>query len=172
MSFTFTSMAMAQHSYGKTVIYIVRHAEKDTGNNPGLTTAGQQRAGDLMRYLRHKNIHRIYTTNYRRNDMTADSLRLQLHIDTVHYSPKATSAKLFEMIKANADLNTHILFIGHSNTVPLLLKNFGYNDYPYSDLADNAFDDIFKLRFKKNKVKMKHKKYGKRYGPPSQVPMK
>lgn len=161
MSFTFTSMALAQLDYGKTVIYIVRHAEKDTGNNPALTLAGQQRAGELMRYLRNKNIHRIYSTAYRRNEMTADSMRLQLHIDTTHYSPKPTSQELFNLIKANADLGKKLLFIGHSNTVPLLVKNFGYNDYAPTDLADDAFDDLFILRFKRNKVKMKHKKYGK-----------
>ena len=37
---------------GKTIIYQVSHAEKKEGNDPELTLAGKQRAGDLMRLLK------------------------------------------------------------------------------------------------------------------------
>ena len=36
----------------KTNLYFVRHAEKETGNDPALTEKGKKRAGDLMRYLK------------------------------------------------------------------------------------------------------------------------
>ncbi len=62
----------------KTKIYIVRHAEKESGNDPQLTVAGRNRAGDLMRTLKNKHIRHIYVTQYRRTQMTGDSMRIQL----------------------------------------------------------------------------------------------
>ncbi len=155
----------AQNDYGNTTIYIVRHAEKDTGNNPTLTAGGKNRAGDLMRYLKKEKINHIYSTPYKRTEMTGDSLRIARHIDTFHYPPKPTPGQLFELLKKNKDLGKSVLFIGHSNTVPLLVKNFGVIDYPQADLPDTAFDDIFIIRFKKGKPEVKHKKYGQPSGP-------
>ena len=45
----FSVNAQSLRLTGKTTIYLVRHEEKEEGNDPGLTTAGKQRAGDLMR---------------------------------------------------------------------------------------------------------------------------
>lgn len=154
--------AFGQHRWQGTTIYIVRHAEKDTGNNPVLRPPGLQRSGDLSRYLARKNISRIYTTPFRRNEMTADSLRLQHHIDTTHYSPKPSAEELYNLVKANGDLGKNILFVGHSNTVPLLIRNFGVSSYPQTDLPDNAYDNIYRLRFKNHQVKLKAKKFGVR----------
>jgi broad specificity phosphatase PhoE len=150
----------AQADYRNTTIYLVRHAEKDTGNNPALTAGGRQRAGDLMRYLKKEKISHIYCTPYKRTEMTADSVRINKGIEVIHYSPKATWMELTDLLKKNNDLGKKVLFIGHSNTVPLLIKNFGVTDYPQVDLPDNAFDDIFIIRFKKGKATVKHKKYG------------
>ena len=90
----FASAVNAQVDYRKTTIYIVRHAEKDTGNNPILTAGGKLRAGDLMRYFKKEEINHIYTTPYRRTEMTGDSLRIKRGIDTLHYPPKPTPEQL------------------------------------------------------------------------------
>ena len=44
------------NSDSRTTIYLVRHAEKEKGEDPLLTEAGKQRAGDLMRVISAKNI--------------------------------------------------------------------------------------------------------------------
>lgn len=150
----------AQYNYKHTKIYIIRHAEKDTGNNPVLTKAGRERAGDLLRYLQDKKINHIYTTDYRRNEMTADSLRIYRGIDTTHYAPKPTADALLNLLKKNNDIGKTVLFIAHSNTVPLLINNFGVKNFPLTDLPDNAYNDIFLIRFKKTRVILERKKYG------------
>ena len=64
-------------SFGnKAKVYLVRHAEKISGEDPLLTAGGNKRAGDLMRALKDKNIKRIYVTEYKRTQNTGDSLRL------------------------------------------------------------------------------------------------
>ncbi|MEO7446182.1 MAG: hypothetical protein ABIT96_10625, partial [Ferruginibacter sp.] len=95
-------------------------------------------------------------------EMTADSLRLQHHIDTTHYPPEPTTDELYNLVKNNDDLGKNILFIGHSNTLPLLIRNFGVSTYPQTDLPDNVYDNIYRLRFKKDRVKLKSKKFGLR----------
>ena len=66
-----------------TKIYIVRHAEKQTGKDPLLTADGNARAGDLMRELKNKRIKRIYVSEYKRTQHTAESVHLQMGIKTV-----------------------------------------------------------------------------------------
>jgi len=56
LSFTVETIYAQQVYTGKRTLYIVRHAEKDTGTNPAISTAGKQRAGDLYRSLKNKKI--------------------------------------------------------------------------------------------------------------------
>ena len=144
----------------KTKIYLVRHAEKDTGNNPPLTLAGYKRAGDLMRILKNKNIQRIYSTPTRRTMQTGDSMRLQLSIDTLLYKADTTGIGLYAKIIAAGDAGKTILIIGHSNTVPKLIRKLGSTSFPNKDLPDMEFDNLFLITYKKGKAVVKAMKYG------------
>lgn len=150
----------------KTNIYLVRHAEKETGSDPVLTANGNKRAGDLMRYLKGKNVKRIYVTQFKRTQMTGDSLRIQLGIDTVHYQASENGIDLFNKIAAHGDFNKTILIIGHSNTVPDYIKKAGVANYPVTDIPDAEFDNIYKVYYRRPflfsrfKAKVKHGKYG------------
>jgi phosphohistidine phosphatase SixA len=145
-------------------IYLVRHAEKDTGNNPSLTDDGKKRAGDLMRALKNKNIQRIYVTQYKRTQMTGDSLRLQLGIDTLHYLADTTGLDVYNKIISNADGGKNILIIGHSNTVPKIIKKLGGESIVPFLIPDTEFDNLYVLQYKRKKVKLKKMKYGKASG--------
>jgi broad specificity phosphatase PhoE len=147
-----------------TKIYIVRHAEKDTGNNPNLTTAGHKRAGDLMRLLKTKNIQRIYSTPTRRTMQTGDSLRLLQNIDSLIYQADTTGEGLYTKIIAAGDNRKNILVVGHSNTVAKLIRRLGAVNYPNKDLPDTEFDNLFLITYKKGKAKVKAMKYGERSG--------
>lgn len=145
---------------GKTTIYLVRHAEKETGNDPVLTAAGKQRAGDLMRTLKNKHLQRIYVTQYRRTQMTADSLRIQFGIDTVHYLADTTGDDLVEKIKEHNDFGKAILVIGHSNTLAAIIKRLGVTKQPVPVVADNEFDYLFIVNLTKEKATLTIKRYG------------
>jgi phosphohistidine phosphatase SixA len=151
---------------GKTNLYFVRHAEKESGNDPVLTEKGKKRAGDLVRALKNKNVQRIYVTQFKRTQMTADSLRIQLGIDTVHYQASENGVDLFNKIAAHGDFNKTILIIGHSNTVPDYIKKAGVINYPVTDIADAEFDNLYRVYYKRGflfsplKAHVKHSKYG------------
>jgi broad specificity phosphatase PhoE len=163
----FCSISLAQLPAGlsaKTKIYVVRHAEKDTGNNPQLTAAGRKRAGDLLHTLQQKNIQRIYTTPYRRTMQTGDSLRLQQNIDTIIYKADTTGQGVYDKLLASGDGGKTVLIIGHSNTVPRIIRKLGAVDFPVADIPDMEFDNLYLITYKKRKVKVKQLKYGERSG--------
>lgn len=144
----------------KTKIYLVRHAEKESGNDPVLTANGNKRAGDLMRKLKNENVERIYVTQYKRTQMTGDSLRIQLGIDTVHYKADTTGEDIYNKIIAKADGGKTILIIGHSNTILRIIKKFGINNYLPADIPDAEFDNLYLITYKRKKAVIKSMKYG------------
>ena len=58
------------------------------------------------------------------------------------------------------DFGKTILIIAHSNTIPQIIRKFGVTDYPYGDIPDNEFDNLFVVNYKKEKAKVKVMKYG------------
>ena len=140
-------------------IYIVRHAEKEFGIDPVLTAAGRKRAGDLMRRLKNENIQAIFVTQYLRTQMTADSMRMLLHIDTLHYLADTVCNGLLNKI-TDHHFSKAILIIGHSNTIPKIIRKLGVSNYPQANIPDNEFDNLFLLRYKNHHVRMKKIKYG------------
>jgi broad specificity phosphatase PhoE len=160
------SMAQLQNPVGKNgVIYIVRHAEKESGKDPLLTTEGNRRAGDLMRTLNDKHIKKIFVSEFKRTQNTADSMRLQLGSDTVHYIADTNCTDLFNSIrKNNIRNNKPILIISHSNIIQKIIYKLGINDFPQQNIGDTEFDNLFIIRYKNNVPKLEQKKYGKTSG--------
>lgn len=163
----FQHSVTAQQEPAATKIFIVRHAEKESGNDPLLTPAGNKRAGDLMRALQNEGIQKIYTSKFRRTQNTGDSLRIQLKIDTVHYVADTICDKLINAIMEHSDFGKTILIVAHSNTIQYIIRKLGVTDYPYGDLPDNDFDNLFVITYKKGKAKLKTMKYGARSGSPA-----
>ncbi|MEO6539546.1 MAG: phosphoglycerate mutase family protein [Ferruginibacter sp.] len=160
----FKNSVTAQQEPAATKIFIVRHAEKETGNDPLLTPAGNKRAGDLMRALQNEGIRKIYVSKTRRTQNTGDSLRIQLNIDTVHYVADTICDKLINTIMEHSDFGKTILIIAHSNTIPQIIRKLGVTDHPYGDIPDHDFDNLFLITYKKEKAKLKTMKYGAKSG--------
>lgn len=154
----------AQQEPAITKIFIVRHAEKEAGKDPDLTPAGHARAGELMRTLQNEGVQKIYVSQYKRTQQTADSMRMQLKINTVQYMADTVCDNLVNTIMENADFGKTILIIAHSNTIPQIIRKFGVTDYPYGDIPDNEFDNLFVITYKKEKAKLKKMKYGAKSG--------
>lgn len=153
---------------GKRTLYIVRHAEKDTigGNNPGLSAIGKKRAGDLYRALKKKKIGLIFVSQYKRTGMTADSVRIYQNTDTVHYTADVTGDALFKQIQLRAGNTKNILIVGHSNTLPGIIRKAGAVSYTEKEIPDNEYDNLFIIHYKKGKAVLKKEKFGQ----PSPLP--
>lgn len=160
--FIFNMVYGQTHQQITRTFYIVRHAEKDTGSNPAISQTGRQRAGDLYRALKNKKIDLILVSQYRRTGMTADSLRIYRHIDTLHYLADATATDLFKKINTLPASVKTILVIGHSNTLPVIIKMAGVKDFALKEIPDEEYDNLFVVKQKKNKVIFRKEKYGRK----------
>ena len=112
-----------------------------------------------MRKLRNHGIRKIYVTDARRSQLTADSLRIRLNIDTVHYTANNYD-KLLQSIQTHHDANRNILIIAHSNTIPKIILKLGVLDYPQNDIDEWQFDNLFLVTFNGGIAKVKKAKYG------------
>lgn len=150
-------------------IYIVRHAEKETGidpttmktyGDPPLSLAGQERALKLKEILGGKGITHIYSTNTLRTTSTARPLKeLTLGLPINIYNSKPDSMdKFVQMIKEIKKGN--VLIVGHSNTVDDLCNKIADSTVVAGDLKDSEYDNLFILKRKGSTYKFKREKYG------------
>ncbi len=131
------------------MVIVVRHAERADGgaaapgatmagaNDPELSAAGKARAQALAAMLKDAGVTAIYTTEYRRTKDTAAPLAEALKI-TPEVVTSRDQAALIAKIKANT--KGAVLVVGHSNTVPAVIKALGGADVT---VADTEFDSLF-----------------------------
>lgn len=102
-----------------TTFVLVRHAEKDAGEDPGLSAAGRERARRLAQLLSHRRVDAVYATAYRRTQETAAPVAGTHRIDVRTYDAGADAKPLAERLRA-AHAGGAAVIVGHSNTVPAI----------------------------------------------------
>jgi broad specificity phosphatase PhoE len=129
------------------LVFVVRHAERADassstapamGADPLLSALGEARAARLASMLADSGIKAIFCTEYRRTQDTAKPLAVKLGL-TVQSLPAADTTGLVAKIKAGPAADV-VLVVGHSNTVPAILKAFGGPDVT---IGDNEYDNLF-----------------------------
>lgn len=132
------------------MVILVRHAERaDAGAgapagaamtaapDPELSAAGKARAATLAAMLKDAGITAIYTTEYRRTRDTAAPLADLLKLSSEAISARDQAALL---AKIKAHTSGAVLVVGHSNTVPAIIKALGGPDVT---IGDNEYDNLF-----------------------------
>jgi broad specificity phosphatase PhoE len=141
--FGFSGLATAADQ----VIFVVRHAERADGgaaaggmmasSDPPLSAAGIERARRLAALLVSADVRSIFITEFARTRQTAAPLAEAAQITATAVSAKDAAA-LSRRVRAAPG---NVLVIGHSNTVPELLKQLGVKT-PIT-IADNEYDNLF-----------------------------
>ena len=146
---------------GSKVIYLVRHAEKDTvpKENPILTEAGYVRSYRLAEMLKKTRLDAIYSTLYNRTMHTVDSLANTKGLPTNIYQPK-------DLKQLGIDLNesedkNRVIISGHSNTTPAMANvlmeykviESGFDESDYDNflvvnILPNGEKRLYQLRYK------------------------
>ncbi|WP_420460196.1 histidine phosphatase family protein [Neolewinella sp.] len=101
-------------------VILVRHAEKEPGDDPVLTAAGTTRAEQLRDMLEEVDLAAVYATDTRRTLATAAPTATAHGLDTQPYDPAALD-QLAGTLRRNYTGKT-VLVVGHSNTTPQLLN--------------------------------------------------
>ena len=131
-----TALAEGQAPSGH--IFVVRHAERVSEAADALSEAGKQRAACLAATLKSTRLKLVITSEFKRTQQTgtatADEFNLQVD---------ATKADDFAGIaeKARAAAKTgDVLVVGHSNTVPQIVKALTDVDVT---VGSTEYDDLF-----------------------------
>ncbi len=122
------------------IVYLTRHGEKATeGKDPDLTPQGQARARHLARVLARTGIHMVLSTPTKRTRQTAQPLATQAGLQVQLYDPSKPGL-MVDKVKAAAGPT---LVVGHSNTVPDLVKLFG--GAAVTPIGDDEYDRLYQL---------------------------
>jgi broad specificity phosphatase PhoE len=139
-------------AHAQQMVLLVRHAERADGGaaaNPGmsnapadpaLSAAGEARAARLATMLADANIKAIFASEFRRTKDTGAPLAAKLKTPVQSMSAKDTAALVAKLRKDHA--KDVVLVIGHSNTIPEVIKALGG---PSVTMADDEYSAIYVL---------------------------
>ncbi len=130
-------------SFAQRMVILARHAERADGaatmggSDPKLSAAGSARAEKLAAMLADASIAAIFTTEYARTKDTAGPLAAKIKVAPEVIGAAQMNA-LLEKIKSHPDETVFV--VGHSNTVPMIIKALGGPDV---SIGDNEYDNLF-----------------------------
>jgi broad specificity phosphatase PhoE len=152
---------LARPAAAQPTVFLVRHAERADASagppkmatDPDLSPAGHVRAESLATTLKDAGITAVFATEFKRNQQTAAPIAkaLGLTVTTIKAADEAQLVKELAALKSNA------LVIGHSNTVPRIMKALGAPPAP--DIPDGEFDNLYVLTRTQPSVVVLHLRY-------------
>jgi broad specificity phosphatase PhoE len=141
-----------------TTVILVRHAEKKiepTNPDPDLTSSGEARAQELARVFANAGITRVFATQYKRTQQTANPLSDRIGVPMTVLDAKQTDEVVRQIL---ANRGGTIFVAGHNNTVPAIISELSGEQVPV--IPESEYDNLFVVtvyRFGKAKVlKMKY----------------
>lgn len=144
-----------------TTFIIIRHAEKEsTGSDPNLSADGILRAEELKRILAGISVNAIYSTTYNRTKQTVTPLATAKGIAVTEYATSTPYAQLTNEIRT-ANRGKTVVIVGHSNTVPDILKEMSNNGFSVT-INESQYDNLFIVSLPDSlSPTVTHLKYGK-----------
>jgi 2,3-bisphosphoglycerate-dependent phosphoglycerate mutase len=118
---------------------LVRHAEKEAGQDPALTAAGELRAQKLLEVLKDYSPDVIYSSNYLRTRSTVTPLAKKFGKEIQIYNPGKQAEFAAQLLEQKGKT---IVVAGHSNTVPAL-ANLLLQEKTYADLDDSVYNQFW-----------------------------
>lgn len=152
--------ACSAHPPHEYTIYLVRHAEKQAGDDPSLTPDGAARAALLAETLRDSGIVRIYSTDFARTRETAAPIAEAISVPVTFYDPSDLPA-FADRLKSEPGI---ALVVGHSNTTPALVEFLSGEPGPEINEAAE-YDRLYVVRIRGDQVETELRRYGAPYQP-------
>jgi phosphohistidine phosphatase SixA len=163
-------LIVPQEEFKPITVYLVRHAERadEPRQDPPLTERGTARSQELARMLANANIKAIFTSQFLRTKQTAEPLAKQANVPVTSISlsvnpsntrmiSEQSTAEVAKKILERA--GESVLVVGHSNSIPDVIKALGGDISPAID--EKKHDDLFVVTvYGKDKAKVAHLKYG------------
>jgi phosphohistidine phosphatase SixA len=161
---------LAQEDFKPITVFLVRHAEREDEprQDPPLKKEGVLRSQELARLLGDAGVKTIVTSQFTRTKQTAEPLASKTGVAVTSITLKSnpgnprqiaeeSTAEVVNKILERA--GESVLVIGHSNSVPDVIKMLGGDVVPTID--EKKFDDLFIVTvYAKGKARVAHLKYG------------
>jgi broad specificity phosphatase PhoE len=106
-------------------------------SDPDLSEAGRARAQALVFMLKDAGITTIYTTEYKRTRQTAEPIATALGVSPTIIKGNETA----RLVKEVAASKGNVLVVGHSNTIPDVIKGLGVTTP--QPIKDEEYDLLF-----------------------------
>jgi len=119
-------------------VFLVRHAEKEKGDDPALTADGAARAKALAERLESEGVTEIWSTRTNRTEQTAAPIAAALGLPVQTYDASTLPA-FASWLQASPGVK---LVVGHSNTTDALAALLGADPGPPIDEA-TEFDRLY-----------------------------
>jgi len=166
----FSQPAVAQDEFKPITVFLIRHAEREQEprQDPPLSKDGVARSQALARLLSSAGIKAILTSQYTRTKQTAEPLATKLGLTVTPFTLKISPSNPRQIAaESTAEVTNKILersgesvlVVGHSNSIPDVIKMLGGDVVPAID--ERKFDDLFIVTvYAKGKAKVVQLKYG------------
>ncbi len=136
-------------------VYLARHAEKVAEKaNPALSPAGRARADALRDLLHDEPLTVVYSTPYKRTRQTAQPTATDHDLPVLSYEPDEPPAPAL----LAAESGTAALVVGHSNTVPDLIKALGGSQV--LPIGHDEYGDLWILQRQDGEISVEKKRFG------------
>lgn len=162
--------SFAQDEFKPKTVFLLRHAEKgdEPRDNPPLKPEGVARSQELARIVAGAGIKTIITSTFTRTKQTAEPLANKLGITAtpikLELNPSnprqiAEESTLEVVTKILEKPGENVLVVGHSNSIPDVIRMLGGDVVPTID--ERKFNDLFIVTvYAKGKAKVTQIKYG------------
>ena len=142
--------------------YVVRHAEKQVMpanlSDPALTEIGVQRANNLNAYFGKRKPDSIFVSKYLRTQQTASPTAFTANISPIVINQTDTDG-IDAFVKRLYNMNKKkVLIVGHSNTVPRIVK--GLSGQTINPIPETDYDNLFIIKIKRSKRTLTQTTYG------------
>jgi phosphohistidine phosphatase SixA len=135
---TFTHLANAQQ-----VVFLVRHADRDTNGADALTPKGHARAAALAEVLKNVSVTIVVRSDTDRTKETAaPTVKMAKAVEKVIGVGNAHVKEAYDAIRA-AGAKAIVLYVGHSDTLGPLMNRLGHRGEV--TLAHGDYGDLFVL---------------------------
>jgi len=138
------ALLMSAPAAAQQTVFLVRHAERadmekgaPPSDDPDLSNTGRARAESLATLLKDADITAIFITKYKRTRQTAAPLATATGLSPIVVEA-TTAAAIAKEIRAQKG---NVLVVGHSNTVPDIIKALDVGTAV--KIGDQDFDNLF-----------------------------
>ncbi|WP_434937844.1 histidine phosphatase family protein [Shewanella sp. HL-SH8] len=123
----------------KWTFILVRHGEKQPGDDPQLTKQGTERAERLAQMLQHIPLDKVYSTDYQRTQLTAQPTAISHHLPITSYDPSDLDSFSQQLLMHPGNY----LIVGHSNTTALLADKLNQTSEDSHTEHTEDFDRLY-----------------------------